>query len=267
VYEYVSAGLTFLSFSLLSKEKEVFHAITTRTGGVSAPPFDSLNLGLKVGDSPERVIKNYQLVSRALAFELNSLVTCQQVHGDKVIEVKKKDEARSSFLPWREKADAMVTSIPGLILMVRIADCVPIIFFDPFQKVVGIAHAGWKGTVEKIGVKTVKVFTDQYHSDLADILVGIGPSIGPCCYEITDQVGSLYREGFSCGEGLIEERDGRSYLNLWEANRRQLLGVGIREENIELADLCTSCHDETFFSHRREKGRTGRFGALIGMKG
>jgi hypothetical protein len=267
VNECMVGVITFFSFNLLSKEREVFQAITSRTGGVSLPPFDSLNLSLSVGDSPERVIRNYQLVSSALAFELDSLVTCKQVHGDRVIDVKKKGEVENSFLYYQEEADAMITRVPGLVLMVRIADCVPIMFFDPRQKVVGIAHAGWRGTVKGIAAKTVGALTSQYNSDPADIVAGIGPCIGPCCYEVDDHVGFLYREGFSYGERLVEKRDGRNYLNLWEANRRQLLDMGIREENIELAGLCTSCHAQTFFSHRREQRGTGRCGAFIGIRG
>jgi hypothetical protein len=150
--------------------------------------------------------------------------------------------------------------------MVRVADCIPVLFFDPVQKVIGIAHAGWRGTVKEIAAKTAEVIVSRYNSDPARILVGIGPGIGPCCYEVDERVSSLFTKGFSSGEQLITERNGKQYLDLWEANRRQLLNTGIREENIELAGLCTACHPQTFFSHRREKGRTGRFAALIGMK-
>ena len=266
MHECVRAGITLLSFDLLVKETEVLHAVTTRQGGGSLPPFDSLNLGLHVGDDPERVIGNYELLSAALAFRLDTLVACKQVHGDRVIEVREGDERRLSFLQCREEGDALVTSVPGLVLMVRIADCLPVMFFDPLRKVAGIAHAGWRGTVKKIAAKTVEVIMSRYNSDPARILVGIGPGIGPCCYEVDNQVRAYYEEKFPSGRNLFEEREGKNYLNLWEANRRQLLNTGIREKNIELAGLCTACHPQTFFSHRREKGRTGRFAALIGMK-
>jgi hypothetical protein len=149
--------------------------------------------------------------------------------------------------------------------MVRIADCVPVLFFDPVQKVIGIAHAGWKGTLKKIAAKTVGFLIDRYNSNPATILVGIGPAIGACCYEVDGQVRSLYEESFSFGSSLLEERNGKNYLNLWEANRLQLLDTGIQEEHIEMAGLCTSCYPQSFFSHRRERGRTGRFAALIGI--
>jgi len=267
VHEYIREGITFLSFDLLEKETEVLHAVTTRQGGKSLPPFDSLNLGLHVGDDPERVIGNYELLSTVLAFGLDTLVACKQVHGDRVIEVREGDERRLSFLQCREEGDAMVTNIPGLVLMVRVADCIPVVFYDPVQRVIGIAHAGWRGTCRAIAAKTVEVLIDRYASNPATILVGIGPGIGPCCYEVDNQVKSLYEEDFSYGRRLIEERNGKLFLNLWEANRSQMLDTGIREEHIELAGLCTSCHPQFFFSHRRERGRTGRFAALIGMKG
>lgn len=265
--ERVSGGLPFFSFNLFSKGKEVFQAITTRIGGVSPPPFDSLNLDVNGGDSPENVMENYQLLSNALGFELDTLVTCKQVHGDRVIEVRREDRMNCSFLHCREEADAMVTRDPGLFLMVRIADCIPVMFFDPCKKVVGIAHIGWRGALKKIAMKTGKFLIDKYNSDPATILTGIGPCIAPCCYEVDKKVGSLFRKSFSYGDTLIEKRGGRSFLNLWEANRRQLMETGIREENIELANLCTSCHSHIFFSHRKEKGRTGRFCALIGIRG
>jgi len=255
-----------LSFDLLAKETEVLHAVTTRQGGGSLPPFDSLNLGLHVGDDPERVIGNYELLSAALAFRLDTLVACKQVHGDRVIEVREGDERRLSFLQCREEGDALVTSVPGLVLMVRIADCLPVMFFDPLRKVAGIAHAGWRGTVKEIAAKTVEVIMSRYNSDPARILVGIGPGIGPCCYEVDERVSSLFTKSFSSGEQLITERNGKQYLDLWEANRKQLLEAGIRAENIEVAGLCTSCQNQLLFSHRKDKGKTGRFGALIGIK-
>jgi len=266
VHECVRAGITLLSFDLLVKETEVLHAITTRAGGESLPPFESLNLGLHVGDDPERVIGNYELLSAALAFRLDTLVACKQVHGDRVIEVEKGDERRLSFLQCREEGDALVTSVSGLVLMVRIADCLPVMFFDPLHKVAGIAHAGWRGTVKKIAAKTVEVIMSRYNSDPARILVGIGPGIGPCCYEVDKRIATLFKEGFSSGEQLITERNGKHYLNLWEANRKQLLEAGVRAENIEVAGLCTSCQAQLLFSHRKDKGKTGRFGALIGIK-
>ena len=266
MHECVRAGITLLSFDLLAKETGALHAITTRAGGESLPPFESLNLGLNVGDVQECVVRNYQLVSKALGIELDSFATCKQVHGDRVIEVTEKDEAKGPFSHYHEEADAMITKVPGPVLMVRVADCIPVLFFDPVQKVIGIAHAGWRGTVKEIAAKTAEVIVSRYNSDPARILVGIGPSIGPCCYEVDNQVRAYYEEKFPSGRNLFEEREGKNYLNLWEANRRQLLNTGIREENIELAGLCTACHPQTFFSHRREKGRTGRFAALIGMK-
>ena len=266
MHENVKAGLTFLSFDLLAKEIGVVQAITSRAGGVSLPPFESLNLGVSVGDSWECVAGNYQLISRALGIGLDSFMTCKQVHGDRVIVIAERDGAKNPFSHEREEADAMVTNISGLVLMVRVADCVPVLFFDPVQKAVAIAHAGWRGTLKGIAAKTVEVLIDRYKSDPSTILAGIGPGIGPCCYEVGNKVRALYEKRFSSGRRLFEERKGKSYLNLWEANRRQLLNTGIREENIELAGLCTACHPQIFFSHRREKGRTGRFAALIGMR-
>lgn len=161
--------------------------------------------------------------------------------------------------------DALVTNTPGVALMLRFADCVPIALYDPYRHVVALAHAGWKGTIGRIAQKTVRAMGEVCGSRPADIMAGIGPAIGPCCYQIGEDVVQKVRETFALGSLPFQQRvDGSLFFDLWEANRRQLAALGIKR--IESATLCTACHNDEFFSHRADGGRTGRFGVVIGIR-
>ena len=159
--------------------------------------------------------------------------------------------------------DAMITKTPGICLMILQADCTPILFYDKNKRVIGAAHAGWKGTVSKIAKNTINAMTESYNSNPKDIIVGVGPSIGPCCYEVKSDVVRKVKDGLGSSEEIIIDRNGKYYLDLWKANRMQLLNSGIAEENIEVAKICTKCNQNIFFSARASKSTTGRFGAGI----
>jgi YfiH family protein len=164
---------------------------------------------------------------------------------------------------WLAKADAMMTDRAGVTLSMRFADCVPILFTDPARGVIAMAHAGWRGTVQGIAAQTVRAMTQTYGSRPADIQAGIGPSIGPDHYQVGEEVVDAVRTYFNSGDGLIRRNpaDGTAYLDLWAANRRDLERAGV--EQIEVAGISTAERTDEFFSHRAEKGRTGRFGAVL----
>ncbi|MDY6955082.1 MAG: peptidoglycan editing factor PgeF, partial [Thermodesulfobacteriota bacterium] len=164
--------------------------------------------------------------------------------------------------------DAMVTGLPEICLMVFLADCVPLLIYDPTKRVVGVAHAGWKGTLQSIAEKTVHVFRRDFGSSPQDMVAAIGPSIGPCCYEVGQPVISQIEQLWKTKDGCVEKERSQSkrHLDLWEANRRQLVGAGIPNRNIEIARICTNHHPDLFFSYRHEKGKTGRFGAGIFLR-
>jgi len=235
------------------------HFISTRGGGASDPPFDKLNLSFNVSDDPKHVASNRKLLSSALGFNVESLTTAKQVHGNKVAIITKDMRGKGSndHASALNGIDAMVTDIPGILLMVQVADCVPLLFYDPKRKVIAATHAGWRGTVLKIAKNTVDTMIKQYRSDPTHIYVGIGPSIGPCCYEVGREV---LREA---SKDLIKTRNGKNYFDLWEANKSQLIETGIPASNIEVSQLCTLCNSDTFFSSRAGGGVTGRFGAGI----
>jgi len=236
------------------------HAIFTRQGGVSPAPWAALNLGSTVGDDLERVCENRRLALAVLERDPASVYDVWQVHG---VEVVIAETPRSPESPHLQ-ADAILTDRAGLTLMMRFADCVPIMLHDPVRKVVGIAHAGWMGTVRGTVRFAVEAMQKRYGSRPADIQAAIGPSIGPDHYEVGPDVAVQVQQAFgSDAPSLLSASAGQMKFDLWAANYLLLKQAGVR--HIEVAGLCTACHTEDWYSHRAEKGRTGRFGAIIAL--
>jgi YfiH family protein len=256
-----------LFFGNLSGYREMRHFISTRTGGVSKPPFNSLNLGFHVGDDPDRVLRNRRALAKSMGIPLNRFTIAKQIHSGNVRIIT--DEMRGSGSMDQENAvestDAMVTDRTGICLTILVADCVPMLFFDPVQRAIGVAHAGWKGTLQLIAQKTVMTMETAFGSRAENIMVGIGPSIGPCCYRVGSDVISRIENIFPTAQGLIlhQSDDGAGYFDLWKANVDQLIALGIEIKNIELARICTQENTDLFFSYRHQHGDTGRFGAGI----
>lgn len=252
------------SFQNLLPFKEISHFVSTRNGGFSKSPYDSLNLGLHVGDNPETVLKNRQHLASVLGIPLDNFTTARQVHGCNVVTVKKSDGAFHYDMSIAE-TDAMITDIPNICLMVLQADCVPILLFDAEKKVIGASHAGWKGTLSKIAQNTVRALQERFNCIPKDIYVGIGPSIGPCCYEVGAEIISKVTSNRDVYKGYMGAMisDNKGFFNLWETNKRQLIQMGIPEKNIEVAQICTRCNHDRFFSYRYQQKETGRFGAGI----
>lgn len=252
------------SFQNLLPFKEISHFVSTRNGGFSKPPYDSLNLGFHVRDNPETVLKNRQHLAAVLGIPLDSFTTARQVHGCNVVTIEKPRGAFHYDLAIAGM-DAMVTNVPNICLMVLQADCVPMLFFDAKRKVIGAVHAGWKGTLSKIAQNTVRALQERFDCLPKNIYVGIGPSIGPCCYEVGAEIISKVKDCRGVYKGYISATipEGKGYFNLWEANKRQLIQMGIPEKNVEIARICTRCSHDQFFSYRYQQKETGRFGAGI----
>ncbi|MBI4732396.1 MAG: peptidoglycan editing factor PgeF [Chloroflexi bacterium] len=235
-------------------------AVFTRRGGVSPEPWASLNLGGTVGDDSQRVRENRRRALAALGRDPGTVYDVWQVHGVEVAITRAPRQPETPHL----QADAILTDQPGLTLMMRFADCVPVLLHDPARKVAGIAHAGWLGTVRGVVLATVEAMRSQFDSNPADLLAGIGPSIGPDHYEVGAEVVLQVRQAFGAdASSLLVGRGGRMFFDLWAANRLQLERAGVT--HIETAGLCTVCHNDDWFSHRAEHGRTGRFGAVIAL--
>ncbi len=249
-------GLRFYQFDSLA----VRHAVFTRRGGVSPYPWDSLNVGGTVGDDIERVRRNRMLAFETLGCNPASIFDVWQVHSADVVCA---DAPRRPDEPY-QKADIILTDAPHVTLFMRFADCVPILLHDPRKNVIGVAHAGWQGTVADVAGAAVNAMRARYGSNPADILACIGPSIGPDHYEIGEDVIVQVERTF--GEDallMLPRHGGRVHFDLWKANHSLLERAGVRR--IELAGICTACHTDDWFSHRAERGKTGRFGALIAL--
>ncbi len=255
-------GVRYFTFEALS-EVNITHAVFTRQGGISPHPWESLNVGGLVGDDPRRVIENRQRSFRAVGRTPETMYDVWQVHGNEVVFTDAPRPANTPHL----KADAILTDRPEVTLFMRFADCVPVLLADPERQVVGLAHAGWLGTVKRTVAAAVNAMVEQYRSNPADIIACIGPSIGAHHYEVGPEVVEQVRITFGLeARSLLVASNGdeqRAQFDLWAANRLILEDSSVRQ--IETAGLCTACHLEDWYSHRGEAGKTGRFGVLIGL--
>lgn len=249
-------GVTLARLPSLTALPGLGHASSERGGGTSQGPYESLNLSFGVGDAPAAVVENRRRFTAALGVHLGRCVLAEQVHGATVSVVRSADLGRGSMSQEDRMpaCDALVTDVRDAVLVVLSADCVPIVLFDPVRQVAGVAHAGWRGTLAGVVSATVGTLASAYGCDPRDVHVGIGPSIGPNDYEI-GEAAEHFRPLPYAADVLIE-RDGHTYLDLWTANRRQLLDAGIAAEHIEVAGVSTYAHENRFFSHRRQTQRS-----------
>jgi len=253
-------GLRYLTFDLFPKS--LIHAVFTRQGGLSSEPWSSLNVGNGVGDERQHVWQNRDRSFAALGRGRESLFDVWQVHSADLVVANAPHPRLDN--PPEYKADILLTDNPQVTLFMRFADCTPILLFDPVKNAAALVHAGWVGTVKRAAGAAVKGLRAAYGSNPADILAAIGPSIGPDHYEVGPNVVEQARYAFGReAETLFLDQSGRVHFDLWKANRLALEQAGVSQ--IETAGLCTACHPEDWFSHRAQKGKTGRFGALLAV--
>ena len=235
--------------------------VFTRHGGVSPEPWDSLNVGLTVGDDPANVARNRELCFAAAGRPTESLSDSWLVHGSDVYVY---DTPRPQDGNPPPKADILLTDNPEVSLYMRYADCVPVLLVDPVHRAIGLAHAGWQGTVKQVAKAAVSAMGERYGSVPGDLLAAVGPSIGPARYEVGPEVAEQVEAAFGeDAEDLLPRFGSSVHLDLWEANRLSLKRAGV--SRIEVAGLCTFDNHQDWFSHRAEKGQTGRFGALLAL--
>lgn len=243
-------------------------AFSSRRGGKSQGPYSSLNLGLHVGDDPDLVIQNRSRYVKIFDRELGDIIACEQVHGNRVAVVNHKHRGLGAYCNSTavQGCDALITATPGVILATFYADCIPIYFFDPVNRVVAIAHGGWKGTMSGIAGQTLKEMQKHFGCNPQDVQVFIGPGIEKCCFEIGSDLARKVNKQFASFGDIVYDDENRYYWDLKSSNQKLLEDIGVRPENILCCQLCTSCQEELFFSYRRDNGITGRMGALIGLQ-
>lgn len=254
-------GVTFFQAEGLG----TVHGFSTRLGGISSPPYNTLNLGLNQGDAPACVRENYRRFCAALGADGNRMVCTHQVHGD-VIRVATSADAGKGLDRKRDyEVDGLITDVPGLPLVVHTADCIPVLFYDPVRRAIGACHAGWRGTALGIAAKTVERMTQVYGTRPADLRCAIGAGISRCCFETRSDVPEAMTAALGdVAMSFVDDHgDGRFHVDLKGLNRLWLLRAGVRPEQIAVSDACTACDLDTFFSHRRTGNARGAMAALI----
>jgi len=247
---WVNAPIPYFQFPHLSAHPQISHAVFTRHGGHSQPPYAELNTSYDVGDRPHHVDANLTMIAETLG--TGDLLYLEQVHGHHVLVVRPGDPF---WGPQAPSADAVITEAPGLALLVKQADCQGIILFDPVRCVAAVVHCGWRGNVANILGSVVARMRCNFRCDAGDLLAAIGPCLGPCCAEFVAYEKIFPRE-------FHEFRTNANYFDLVGISRRQLVDAGLKEENIESAGICTRCRTDLFYSYRGE-GITGRFGTAV----
>ncbi len=249
----------FYRFDHYSKEKTLIHAVSKKSFGEEY----AFSLALHTDETKEKIIANRESLVQQLSVEEKTVfITANQIHSDHIAVIdKKKMRGWHDLKDAVQECDALVTDQTGVVLTILTADCVPVLLFDPVKKVVAAVHAGWKGTEANIITKTIRVMSDRFGSDPSDILAGVAPAIGRCCYEVGEDVASYFLNY----PDAIEQYGEKYMLDLSQINRKQMILAGLLDAHIEMSGICTACEVEEYFSYRKEDGCSGRFMSMIGM--
>ena len=263
-------SLPIIQFDSFSNLPFVIHGFTTRMGGVSEGIYSSLNLSFTRGDDRENVLENYMIISQHIGIDISHFVASDQTHTTN-IRIVDENDCGKGIIKSRDytDVDGLMTHHSGIVLFTYYADCVPLFFVDTQKKVVAVSHSGWRGTLNRMGKKTVEKMCDTYGSDKNHILCAIGPSICRECYEVSEEVKEAFERNFDTAEMeqiFFKKQNGKYLLDLWCANELILLEAGILPENIENRRICTCCNKELLFSHRGLNGRRGNLAGFIGIK-
>ncbi len=258
----------YLTFKMLENYECINHAFSTRLGGVSSNEFESMNLCFYMGDLDSNVVKNYKIFCSAAGFDYNSLVASRQKHGTNIIKVGINDRGKGIYKEqYEESADGLITNEKGVTLVTYHADCTSIFFLDPVKKVIALAHAGWRGTAGKIVCNMIDKMIDIYGCKVKDIVCGIGPSIGKCCYEIDEKVYNQFIEikEIDINKATTKCENNKYLLDLCEVNKQLLIKKGLEEHNIQVSDICTKCNNDLLFSHRATQ-KHGEMASMISLR-
>ncbi len=262
-------GVEYIQFKkLLDYEGRLAHCFSTRICKEEGIGNGEFNLRFDGCTSREAVVENYKKLCSVIDVDYRTLVFSKQVHED-VIRIVGRENRGEGIVKSRpeEGCDGLVTSTSNVALATLYADCVPMLFYDPIKNIAAMSHAGWRGTVKKIAAKTVEFMHEAYDCQTKDIIACIGPSIGPCCFEVDQSAAIEFKKAFEFWPEIIEVLpSGKSRINLWKTNQLELLEAGLDKENIQVSQLCTMCNSDIFFSYRSDKGQTGRMAAIMQLK-
>ena len=266
-------GVEYLTYSRLENIPFIKHAFSTKEGGVSEGIFSTMNLSFTRGDDIDKVKENYRRFFDAVGLTLNNMVMSDQIHETDIMKIDEKkineinEESKGIEDRVCKNIDGLITNLPNVPLVTFYADCVPLYFVDTVNKAIGLSHSGWRGTVKGMGIKTVEAMVREYGSNPENIVAVVGPSICQDCYEVSkevvDEFHKEYYDKFDVSSIYYEKENGKMQLNLWEANRQILLLAGLKSENIVISNVCTSCHSDLLFSHRKTNGKRGNLIAVM----
>lgn len=263
-------GVVYYTFPSLEKAG-IVHGFSTRMGGVSKEHLASMNLSFSRGDNPDFVQENHSRFAKSVGYNKESLVFTDQVHDTIVQEVTKADCGKGILRESDLKGiDGLITSDPEVTLIAFFADCVPLYFYDKKNHAIGLSHSGWRGTVARMGEKTIQAMKKAFGTEPEDVVAVIGPSICQNCYEVSEDVAQSFVDEFGLkrkGELLVEKANGKYQLDLWRANEFVLLDAGMTPSQIEVSGMCTCCHPDVLFSHRASQGMRGNLAAVMTLGG
>lgn len=261
--------IPYLTYNSLSEISFINHAFSTRLGGVSTGICSSMNMGFNRGDDPENVTENYKRLCKIAGFEYESLVASAQDHNTFVRVVTSADKGVGIYKPRDiQSVDALTTNEKGVTLVTYYADCTPLFFVDMKNKAIALAHAGWRGTVSRIGAKVIDTMGQSFGTNPEDVVCAIGPAISKCCYEVDKACADnfLALKDLNPNDFVTEKSDGKYMIDLLETNRQILVSKGVKEENITVSDLCTKCNSDLLWSHRATNGQRGVMCAMMCIK-
>lgn len=264
IEERQNGDVLYLVYPLLEKTGIVNHGFSTRLGGVSRGACATMNISTTRGDDPEAVEENKKRIAKAIGVKPENMTFTHQTHTTNVTVVRPED--RGKRFP---ETDGMVTDVPGICLVTFYADCVPLYFVDPVKKAIGLSHSGWRGTVNKMGKVTVEKMAEVFGSAPEDIIAAIGPSICRDCYEVSEDVISVFREKFApefWDRLFYRKENGKYQMDLWAANLEVLKEAGVKEEHIAVTNVCTHCNPDLLFSHRATGEKRGNLSAFLALK-
>ena len=258
-----SGGVRYLVFQNLI-ESGALHGFSLRFGGVSAPPYDTLNLGLHVGDDLTNVWENRKRLAGALGYAAEHVTVGQQIHGTAIARVTPAlvGRGQQSAHDAIAATDGLICTEAGVVLMAHAADCTILYFHDPVAQCIGLAHAGWRGAVAQMGPKMVEAMV-QLGCLRENIRVALAPTIGPCCYRVGDNV--VEQIPVKLQEKILARKNDGLYLDLSGLQRLQLLAAGVADDLLIKSDICTNCSGDLYFSYRASGGQTGRMAGVISL--
>lgn len=270
IFDEAGGSTPYLEYPLLRETGIVRHGFSTRLGGVSQGFYASLNLSFDRGDREECVRENFRRIGEAMGIRCEDMVMSQQTHTTNVRIVTEADRGKGII---RERdytdVDGLVTNVSGICLVTSYADCVPLYFVDPVKKVIGLSHSGWRGTVGKIGRKTILLMQEKYRSDPTDILAAVGPSVCMDCYEVSEDVIERVKDAFEEAfwpQLFYSKPNGKYQLDLWKANELIFREAGILPEHISVTNVCTHCNSRILYSHRAAGVKRGNLCAFLALK-